>query len=126
MVLLGWMNTSGTYDNVVVSREASGSLISNSKVHKVVVGLAQKIGGLPRCSICISRQSVKVGFGLIGISAWFLLRKRETKFIGVFSLFISTAKTCNNLDVSKKHQDLLSCIARYTLELVVTRCKIGD
>lgn len=40
-------------------------------------------------------------------------------------LFISTTKACNNLDVSKNHQDLLSCIARYTLELVAIPWKLG-
>lgn len=52
--------------------------------------------------------------GFVGISAWFLLRKRETNSLSLSHLFISTTKTCNNLDVSK---NLLSCIARYTLEI---------
>ena len=65
--------------------------------------------------------------GLSGrnISLVFALKERNKVYWGFFPLFlslslvffISTTKACNNLDVSKKHQDLLSCIARYTLEI---------
>jgi len=85
---------------------------------------------------------VKAGYWAFrNISLVFALKERNKIYWGFFlslslslslplslslsRLFISTTKACNNLDVSKNHQDLLSCIARYTLELVAIPWKLG-